>query len=201
MRVVFFDCFSGISGDMILGALMDLGIDTDVFRGELNKLNITGYDIHVSKKESFGIVGTDVKVYEIKQNEHNHQSQHMQEYQLGQHNGQQTEYLLGHQHDYIFGHQYEHNHDSERQHHHITDSKDQEFHGRNLFDIETIIDRSSISEKAKYLSKQIFREIAKAEARVHNKDIYDVHFHEVGALDSIVDIVGACICLDILKID
>ncbi|GAE88336.1 nickel pincer cofactor biosynthesis protein LarC [Acetivibrio straminisolvens] len=151
MRILYFDCFSGASGDMILGALLDLGIDVELFKRELLGLNLDGFDIVIEKKIINSIAVTDVNV--IVKEECNHHTGH---------------------------------------HHHCE---------RNLADIENIIDKSSLKDSVKGLSKKIFREIARAEAKVHNKSIKDVHFHEVGAIDSIVDIVGAAICLDLLKVD
>lgn len=168
MRAVYFDCFSGISGDMMLGALIDLGANPEKLLENLRKLDVRGYDIIIEKKESCGIVATDVKVILLNENEveygHNHNNSH-------------------NHHDNSHNHGHNHN------------------HGRNLSDIESIIDASSLTERVKYLSKNIFREIAKAEAKVHNKDICEVHFHEVGALDSIVDVVGVCICLELLGVE
>ncbi|HOM03339.1 MAG TPA: nickel pincer cofactor biosynthesis protein LarC [Acetivibrio sp.] len=151
MRILYFDCFSGASGDMILGALLDLGIDVELFKRELLGLNLDGFDIAIEKKIINSIAVTDVNV--IVKEEHNHHTGH---------------------------------------HHHCE---------RNLADIEKIIDNSSLKEGVKSLSKKIFGEIARAEAKVHNKSIEDVHFHEVGAVDSIVDIVGTAICLDLLNVD
>lgn len=89
-----------------------------------------------------------------------------------------------------------HSHNSDHSHSHSHGH-----HARNLRDIEALIDESGISQSVKDFSKKVFREIAAAEAKVHDKDIYEVHFHEVGAVDSIVDIVGTAICLDLLGVD
>lgn len=176
MKVLYFDCFSGISGDMTLGALLDIGVDEKLFREELEKLNLEGYELVVSKKSKNGIFGTDVKVIltgeKAPTHEHIHDSEHRHEHGHGQH-------------------QHSHGHD-EHQHGHGE---------RNLRDIEKLIDESGIKPAAKEFSKTVFREIAGAEARVHNKDISEVHFHEVGAVDSIVDIVGVAICLDMLGVE
>jgi len=158
MRVLYFDCFSGISGDMVLGALMDLGVDEEAFRRELAKLNLSGYSIVFEKKLKNSISVTDVNV--ILEENHNHNHGH------------------GHEHEHGHGH-----------------------NARNLNDIEKIIDSSDLNSNVKQFSKKVFREIAKAEAKVHNKPVEEIHFHEVGAIDSIVDIVGAAICIDLLKID
>lgn len=169
-RILYFDCFAGISGDMCIGALLDLGIDEALVISELNKLRVKGYDIEVKKINRYSISGTDVKVtlneaegcdYKNHENHeaHNHEPQ-------------------------AHGHSHPHNH------------KD-----RSLADISNIIKDSGISKNAKDLSIAVFTEIAQAEAAVHGKSVEEVHFHEVGAIDSIVDIVGAAICIDMLKVD
>lgn len=152
MSVLYFDCFSGISGDMTVAALLDLGIDMELFRSELDKLNLGGYDIIAGKTEKDGIAGTDFKVIIH------------EDYQELQH--------AHHKHQ-----------------------------NRNLANIEKLIDESDLQQTIKDFSKRVFREIAGAEARVHNKGINEVHFHEIGAIDSIIDIVGTAICLDILGVD
>lgn len=151
MKLLYFDCFSGISGDMAVGALLDLCVPAEYLADELGKLGISDeYEIKIKKSIKCGIEGTDFYV-ELK--EHHHE------------------------------HDYEHH------------------HGRNLFDIEGLIDKSSLNDNIKKLSKDMFRLVAEAEAKVHGKNIYDVHFHEVGAVDSIIDIVGAAICIDYIKPD
>ena len=170
MRVLYFDCFSGISGDMTLAALMDLGVDEQSFRRELDKLKLEGYTLVISKSIKNGITGRDVNVILTKDEEKDH-------------------------HDRC-PHEDNHVHKSDHDHSHSLDH-----HARNLRDIEALIDESDISQGVKDFSKKVFREIAAAEAKVHDKDIYEVHFHEVGAVDSIVDIVGTAICLDLLGVD
>jgi len=172
MSALYFDCFSGISGDMTLGALLDLGIDEALFRKELDKLDLKGYRIEVKKKSINGIYGTDIEV--ILQDEHDNAS--------------------GHSHVHTGGHEHEQGHEHKQGHEHSHTA-------RNLYDIEHLIDHSRLAQKVKDFSKKVFREIAVAEAKVHNKAIDEVHFHEVGAIDSIVDIVGVAICLDMLGID
>lgn len=172
MKVLYFDCFSGISGDMTLGALMDLGVDEQVFRKELDKLKLEGYKLVIGKSIKNGITGMDVNVI-LSDDEENH-------------------------HDHY---QHENNHVHEHHHHKHDHGGSLDHHARNLRDIESLIDKSGVSQSAKDFSKKVFREIAAAEAKVHDKDIYEVHFHEVGAVDSIVDIVGTAICLDLLGVD
>ncbi|MBZ9621587.1 nickel pincer cofactor biosynthesis protein LarC [Clostridium sp. FP2] len=164
MKILYYDCFSGISGDMNLGALIDLGVDEKYLIEELDKLRLDGYEIKVSRGIRKGIEGTKV---DVMLQEHNHQHSH---------DGNED----GHSHGHM-----NHNH-----HDH-----------RNLKDIEKIIDCSELSSNVKELSKKMFMKVAEAEAKVHGKPLYEVHFHEVGAIDSIVDIVGAAICISYLNVD
>lgn len=180
MRALYFDCFSGISGDMVLGALLDLGINEQDFKRELGKLNLSGYNIVVKKKNINSISVTDVKV--ILDNHSHDDNKH-----------------YSHDHDNCEDHVHGQNHHEHHQHEHH--NHDHHHNERNLKDIETLIDSSELKSSVKDFSKKVFREIAWAEAKVHNKTIDEVHFHEVGAVDSIVDIVGTAICLDMLGID
>ena len=170
MKILYYDCFSGISGDMNLGALLDLGIDEKYLVDELSKLNLNGYEIKVSRDIRKGIEGTKVDV--ILQ-EHNHEHSHEEVIELHHHD---------HHHDDAHG---EHNHDdNEGAHKHVHAGiehihKDQ----RNLNDIEKIINLSELSSKVKELSMKIFMKVALAEAKVHGKPLYEIHFHEVGAVD------------------
>ncbi|MFT8318606.1 MAG: nickel pincer cofactor biosynthesis protein LarC [Sporolactobacillus sp.] len=152
MKLLYFDCFSGISGDMILGTLIDLGLDPAYLTDELKKLHLDGYSIVYSQKVTGGIVGSDVDV------------------------------RLEHP-EFTDGHHSAH-------HHH-----------RNLKDCQSIINMSSLSEWVKKQANQVFAEVAHAEAHVHGKPVEEVHFHEVGAVDSIIDIVGAFIGLEKLGVE
>ncbi|EPR11953.1 nickel pincer cofactor biosynthesis protein LarC [Ruminiclostridium papyrosolvens] len=184
MKVLYFDCFSGISGDMTLGALLDLGIDKAAFLAELEKLKVDGYSIEINKKIKNGISGTDVHVV-LEETGHHENSE---EHQYGEIHHTDHHHHGEHEHTHentYHEHTHYHNHHSER----------------NLKDIELIINQSGLRPRVKSMSTKIFREIARAEAKVHGKDISEVHFHEVGAVDSIVDIVGSCICLDMLGIE
>jgi uncharacterized protein (TIGR00299 family) protein len=151
--MLYFDCFSGISGDMALGALLDLGVEREYLLAELKKLNLTGYELRVSKKSSYGLTGTDVEVVLTDHHKHHHSHAHQ-----------------------------------EKEHQ----------HGRNLADIEKLLAVSGLSQWVRESSLEVFRVIAVAEGKVHGKPVEEVHFHEVGAVDSIVDIVGTAICLEYL---
>ncbi len=181
MKVLYFDCFSGISGDMTLGALLDLGIDKAAFLAELEKLKVDGYSIEIKNKLKNGISGTDVHVVLEETGHHEDDEEH----QYGE-----IHHIDHHHHG-----EHEHTHEDAHEHTHTHNSE------RNLEDIEHIINHSELRPRVKSMSTKIFREIARAEAKVHGKGINEVHFHEVGAVDSIVDIVGSCICLDLLGIE
>jgi uncharacterized protein (TIGR00299 family) protein len=180
MRVLYYDCFCGISGDMNLGALVDLGVDPDYLIRELAKLRLDGeYRIAIRKETKHGITGTKVDVIlnhgEDEGEHHEHDGDH------AAHSGA---------HD---GHPHCHNHAGHGEPH--------EHQHRNIQDIRRIIQGSDLPEKVKQSSLDMFLRIAQAEAKVHGKPIDEVHFHEVGAIDSIVDIVGAAIALDSLQVD
>jgi uncharacterized protein (TIGR00299 family) protein len=144
MKVLYYDCFAGISGDMNLGALVDLGVDPEYLESELGKLNIEGFHLEVKTDMRMGISGTKVTV--------------------------------------------------------VVENQENEKH-RHLRHIEELINSSTLSEKIKKKSLAIFDKVAVAEAKVHNISKEKVHFHEVGALDSIADIVGAAICQEYLEVD
>lgn len=142
-KILYFDIVNGISGDMTIATLLDLGISKEVFLDEIYKLNLDGeFEINIEQKNENGIVGTKVEVITKESNSHRH-----------------------------------------------------------LSDIYDIIDKSSLNDFVKDKSKEIFMVIAQAEAKVHGTTIDKIHFHEVGAIDSIVDVVSACILVDLLSID
>lgn len=177
MKALYFDCSSGISGNMTLGALLEIVGDDNYLIDELKKLNVDGYKIEISKKVRNGITGKYVDV--ILDDDHEHY------YHEHEHN---------HNHDEHDGHHHEdeHNHTHDEQHHH---------EHRNLDDVNKIIDESSLNNDVKDLAKRIFIRVAKAESKVHNKPLDQVHFHEVGAIDSIVDIVGTAILINKINPD
>ncbi len=186
MKILYYDCFSGISGDMNLAAMVDLGVDKQYLIDELQKLHVSGYSIHFENDQRKGIFGTraDVILENTDGNHHHHN-----------HNEQ-------HSHDHTTKHQVYNSQIS------VTNLKPDpqntihtHDHNRNFSDIKLLIERSSLSNKVKEISVEIFRKIAVAEAHIHGKTIDEIHFHEVGAIDSIIDIVGAAICFDYLKPD
>lgn len=175
MKTIYYDCFAGISGDMNLGAMVDLGADKDALVSELEKLGIGGWKIEFSKDGRGGIFGTKAQVV-LDGHEHTHDAPHPHA-----HEHADCEHHHEHAHAECPVHEHAHTHEH-----------------RSFRDIKAIIETSKISDRAKKLSLKIFGKVAEAEAKIHGREIDDVCFHEVGAVDSIIDIVGAAICADLL---
>ena len=171
-KILYLECNSGISGDMTVAALLDLGANREVLMEALESLPLTGYSVEIKDVYKSGIRACDFNV--ILDSAHENHDHDM-------------EYLYGdaHTHDAaVSTPAYHHHHDA-----------------RNLNDIAQIIMAGRLTENAKSLALKIFRILAQAEAKVHGKSIDEVHFHEVGAVDSIVDITAAAVCLDNLQPD
>lgn len=188
-KILYFDCSSGISGDMTLGALIDLGADKEQFLTELKKLNLEGYEIAFETTQRNAITATHVNVLltdQEKGHTHSHDHEHIHDHE--------------HEHDHGEMHDHEHMHDHDHDHGHKHTHAHGHFH-RSFRDIRQMIQNSELTKEVKDLSLRIFTRVARAEAKVHHKDIEEVQFHEVGAVDSIVDIVGSAILITMLKPD
>lgn len=189
--VLYFECLSGISGDMTIAALLNLGIDKDKLLKELEKIPVDGYKLVVTEKSKSGIMGTDFKV----ELENNGVQNHSHEQGDGDNHGHHHIHGHGHHsHEHSHDQKHEHNHDHVHEHSHS-----HEHQHRNFADIKKIIEALPHSEQVKSLSLEMFRYIAEAEAKVHGKTVDEVHFHEVGAIDSIVDIIGTAIAIEMVK--
>jgi len=183
MKTLYLDIFSGISGDMFLGALLDLGVDFHRLEHDLEKLGLDGYHLHVSKQQRAHVAGTKFDVL-LEDDHHHDESEH-------------DEHHHGHEHGHHHAHGHEHHHHDEasaREHEHCHGHE----HSRTFADIEQLISRSPLSDWVKQKSIAVFRRVAVAEGKIHGKPPEQVHFHEVGAVDSIIDIVGACLALEAL---
>ncbi len=191
MKILYYDCFAGISGDMHLGAMIDAGVDPGHLLAELGKLPVGGFRLNIRRDQKHSIEGTRVDVvldHGTDGHGHGHNHGH------GHGSGSGHKHDHGHEHSHGHKHDHGHGHGGGQAHSHS------EPH-RNLADIEQIIDQSALAEGTKTRARRMFRLIADAEAKIHGVPVSKIHFHEVGALDSIVDIIGAAICLEYLKPD
>lgn len=152
-KLLYLEGASGISGDMTVAALLDLGASREKLDAVLRSMNLEGFEYRVSRKSSYGIAGTD---FDVILHDHHH-----------------------HEHEHGHGHHHEH---------------------RNLDDVCAVIDRGTMTDGARELAKKIFHIVAEAESKAHGVPVSEVHFHEVGAIDSIVDIVSAAVLIDDLGI-
>lgn len=171
MKTLYLDIFSGISGDMFVAALIDLGVDDRKLERELKKMKLDGYHLHVSRQHKSAIEGVKFDVHLAHEHDHHHDH--------------------GHAHGHEHHHECDHDHEHEHGHLHHDDQ-------RTFTQIKKLITASKLSAWVKQKSVAVFERIAVAEGKIHGLPPAKVHFHEVGAVDSIVDIVGACIGLELL---
>jgi len=202
MRIAYLDCFSGISGDMFLGALVDVGVSPKLLEDTVAALNI-GARLEISRVTRGGIAATKVDVYA-----HGEKDLPREVFQAQS----QTSHVHTHDHDHDHDHRnahahgYEvpqtsdHNHSSDESHHH-PHSLPAHSHARGLTEIRKIIEQSGITKTAKITALHIFEALGTAEAQIHHTSLEQVHFHEVGAVDAMVDIVCAAVGAQSLAID
>lgn len=197
-KTLYLECYSGISGDMTVAALLDLGADRSVLDRVLKSLKVSGFETKISRVVKSGIDACDFDVVLDKEHE-NHD--HDMEYLHGHHH-------KGHENNHFYNHNHahedeaEHFHSHEHNHAHGAGSAQDRHHHehRGIKEITYIIEHSAMTENAKKIALRIFEILAEAESKAHNVPVDQVHFHEVGAVDSIVDIVSVAVCLDDLDV-
>lgn len=178
-RTLYLECYSGISGDMAVAALLDLGADQTALKEAIDSVSLLvgGFEVEITRVQKAGIDACDFNV--VLDREHDAHDHDM-------------EYLYGHEH-----HQEDHHghcHDGQKQHHH-----EHHHEHRGMTEITEILNKAKMTDGARKLSLRIFEILAQAEARAHNRPVEEVHFHEVGAVDSIIDIMSVGVCIDSLK--
>ncbi len=228
MKVLFLDCFSGIAGDMTVGALVDLGVKPSTLEWELSKLDIGDFHMHFERQQRKSVEGVKFGIHEgathtPEQDEHAH---HHGEHEHEHEHGDEHAHEHGHTHEHEPEHaHHEHEHPHEPQHHdegehshehshrrqehdhdhgaevHHHDHHHEHAHGRSHAEIRELIAHSELSAFVKKHALAIFGRIAEAEGKIHGKAPGDVEFHEVGALDSIADIVCACVGIEALGVE
>jgi hypothetical protein len=180
--ILYLECATGISGDMTVAALLDLGASRIKLLAALDSLNVEGYSVTIARANSHGV---DACSFDVElEHEHGHGRHH--EHEALEHEHPQE--MHGHNHEHEHGHH--HGHGSGHPHEH-----------RNLADVTAILNSGNLTPHARELALKIFGIVAEAESKAHGKPVEEVHFHEVGAIDSIVDIAAAAVCLDDLGID
>ena len=235
-KILYLDCASGISGDMTVGALLDLGASREKLVQALDSLGVSGYHLHFGRTKKCGIDAYDFDVHleeeehhydhghghehEHSHDEHDHEHDHEHHHahsheemcehshgdELHSHEHSHEEKLHFHEHshdenDHEHHHDHEHAHDSA--HSHVHEHTHVHMHPhvhRNIHDIVEIIDRLNTSDRVKNLARRMFEIVAEAESKAHGIPVSEVHFHEVGAIDSIVDVISAAFCLEDLGI-
>ncbi len=185
MKTLYLDIFSGIAGDMFIAALLDLGVDAKKLERELKKLKLDGWHLHIARGQKSAIAGIKFDVHLAHEHAHAHT-----------HDGHEHTHEHGHHHAHPH-HEHPHHHSHEHHHDHASEEHHHE-EQRNFAEIKRLIVRSKLSAWVKQKSIAVFQRIAVAEGKIHGLPPNEVHFHEVGAVDSIVDIVGAAIALELL---
>ncbi|WP_309123104.1 LarC family nickel insertion protein [Paenibacillus sp.] len=217
MRILYFDCFSGLSGDMTLASLVDLGADRAYIERELAKLNVGGYTLswHRVNKKGISALKADVLLEDdsppvrvpfkvLHTHDHSHSHTHGHDHGHGHtHSHEHShDHAHSHEHSHDHGHNHSHGHDHGHGHGHDHDHEHgHHHHHRGYADIVKLIEDAGLSERAAQLSLAIFAKIGAAESKIHGIPLETVHFHEVGAVDSIVDIVGVALAIDSLNPD
>lgn len=228
-QTVYLECNSGISGDMTVAALLDLGADEQVLRNVLKTIPDQNFSVEISRVKKSGIECCDFCVkldgeYENHDHDmeylHGHEEGHSYEHRHGHEEGHSHEHRHGHEerhsHEHSHGHEewhsHEHGHEEGYSHEHGHVHKDRYDHDcegehhlmhahRGIAEIEQIVSACEMTEHAQKLALKIFHILGEAEAKAHGVPLEQIHFHEVGAIDSIVDIISAAVCLDNLQAD
>lgn len=200
-RSLYLECYSGISGDMTVAALLDLGADQKELLSVLQSIPVQGFQIEISRVKKAGIDACDFKVVLDAAHEnhdhdmaylHGHEEKHGQDQEAGgcDHHHEHGYEACCHDHQHEHEHTHAHPHTHSHTHEH-----------RGLEEIRHIIGQTRMTEGARGIALKIFTILAEAESKAHHVPIEEVHFHEVGAVDSIVDIIAAAVCLDQLKVE
>jgi uncharacterized protein (TIGR00299 family) protein len=219
-KTLYLECSSGISGDMSVAALLDLGADPQVLKKTLDSLKVDGFKTKISRVQKSGLDACDFSVIlDAAHENHDHDMEYLHGRALAQaaapdatlhhheheHNTESA-HDHTHEHDAELAHDHTHEHGAESAHNHTHEHTHDHSHThahehRGMAEILAILDDADMTERARALARRIFEILAQAEARAHGVPESEVHFHEVGAVDSIVDVAAAAVCLDNLDIE
>ena len=181
-KTLYLECYSGISGDMTVAALLDLGADREVLKESLKSLPVGGFRTEITRVKKSGLDACDFSVI-LEQDNHDHDMEYL--------HGSEKSYAGHHEHSHEVNHEHHHGHTHSHEHPH---------EHRGMKEITEIIQKSEMTARAKKMAMRVFRILAQAESKAHGVPVEEVHFHEVGAVDSIVDIAAIAICMDNLDI-
>lgn len=181
-KTLYLECYSGISGDMTVAALLDLGADREVLKESLKSLPVDGFRTEITRVKKSGLDACDFSVI-LEQDNHDHDMEYL--------HGSEKSYTGHHEHSHEVNHEHHHGHTHSHEHPH---------EHRGMKEITEIIQKSEMTVRAKKMAMRVFGILAQAESKAHGVPVEEVHFHEVGAVDSIVDIAAIAICMDNLDI-
>lgn len=181
-KTLYLECYSGISGDMTVAALLDLGADREVLKESLKSLPVGGFRIEITRVKKSGLDACDFSVI-LEQDNHDHDMEYL--------HGSEKSYTGHHEHSHEVNHEHHHGHTHSHEHPH---------EHRGMKEVTEIIQKSEMTARAKKMAMRVFDILAQAESKAHGVPVEEVHFHEVGAVDSIVDIAAIAICMDNLDI-
>ena len=181
-KTLYLECYSGISGDMTVAALLDLGADREVLKESLKSLPVGGFRTEITRVKKSGLDACDFSVI-LEQDNHDHDMEYL--------HGSEKSYAGHHEHSHEVNHEHHHGHTHSHEHPHEQ---------RGMKEITEIIQKSEMTARAKKMAMRVFGILAQAESKAHGVPVEEVHFHEVGAVDSIVDIAAIAICMDNLDI-
>jgi len=187
MKTLYIECNMGAAGDMLLASLAELTGDVKACEEKLNSLGIPDVTYNFEKSVKCGIEGTHARVVAlgVEEDEHMHEHEH--------HHHDHEEHEHSHEHEHEHDHHHEHTHEEHTHDHH--------HHHTHMSDIENIIGGLNVSDKVKHDALAVYGLIAEAESKAHGKPVSDIHFHEVGTMDAVADIVGVCVLLKQLAPD
>ena len=207
MSVLYIECNMGAAGDMLMSALLELHPDPVGFVERLNALGIPGVKVDMERVQKCGITGTHIRVRVNGAEEDEHMHEHGHEHHHHEHGHEhhhEHEHEHGHEHHHDHGNEHGHEHHHEHEHEHGHEHHHDYGHGHHhssLKDIGDIVSGLELPKKVREDIAAVYRLIAEAESSVHNTDMENIHFHEVGTMDAVTDITGVCMLIDELGAD
>lgn len=185
MKTLYLECNMGAAGDMLTAALLELAEDKQAFLDRMNSLGLPGVQVEAEPAVKCGITGTHMRVTVNGEEEEPGEDGH-------EHHHHDHEHEHEHHHEHDHEHEHHHDHDHEHEHHH---------HHASAGDIEALIRGLDVSEKVKADACAVYQLIAEAESKIHGRPVTEIHFHEVGTLDAVADVVGVCLLMEMIAPD